>query len=54
MNTFFIVATASKRAAEMSVDLTARIEVQAKSLSDAYKKIRKQLPEFRHAYLRPE
>jgi hypothetical protein len=33
--------------------MTARLEVQANSLSDAYKAVRA-LPEFKFAHLRPE
>ncbi len=54
MNTFTIIATTNRQVADLWCELTARIEVQATSLSDAYKKVRKLLPEFKHAYLRPE
>jgi hypothetical protein len=53
MRLFIIIATRTQTAARVSFDMEVRIRVEAPTLQDAYKAVRK-YPEFKYAFLRPE
>ncbi|MFM0165662.1 hypothetical protein PQR39_35170 [Paraburkholderia sediminicola] len=56
MSLFVIIATTRRiglTARVAQIELTARLEVQAGTLHDAYRTVRT-IPEFKHAHLRPE
>jgi len=56
MKTFIIIVEAQRQGLTARVrrtEMTARLEVDAETLSDAYKAVRV-IPEFKHTYLRPE
>lgn len=53
MKDFVIVATATRGGELISYEMTARINVRALSLTDAYRQVRK-FHEFKFAHLRPE
>lgn len=52
MTVFRIIATRQQHG-RVAYEMEARIDVEARTLSDAYKAIRA-LPEFKGAFLRPE
>lgn len=52
MRRFVIIAT-SRQFGRVSYEMTARIELDAVSLSEAYRAVRT-INEFRRAHLRPE
>lgn len=54
MKRFVVIATKRITMLHAFCEITARIEVEAGTLHEAYRYVRKSFPELKHAYLRPE